>query len=100
MLFVLSMSFMLVRILALDSSYTVAFVWVVMFVNSCVVVVLVGVILYVLVVTGNSRDNGDLAGIGNNGCEGSAREDENDDDKRCLLPANEHPGNVSMDDAA
>ena len=101
-LFVLSMSFMLVRFSALDSSYTVAFVWVVMVVNSCVVVVLVGVILYVLVVAGNSRDNGDLAGIGNNGCEDSAREDEsnNDDDRRCLLPVNEHAGNVSMDDAA
>ena len=83
-LFVLSMSFMLVRFSALDSSYTVAFVWVVMFVNSCVLVVLVGVILRLLVVTGNSSDNGDLAG---------AREDEsnNDDERRGLLPVNEHP---------
>lgn len=89
-LFVLSMSFMLVRFSALDSSYKVAFVWVVMCVNSCVLVVLVGVILYLLVVTGNSE--GDA----------SAREDEshNDDDRRCLLPVNEHPGNVSMDDSA
>jgi len=89
-LFVLSMSFMLVRFSALDSSYKVAFVWVVMCVNSCVLVVLVGVILYLLVVTGNSEGNA------------SAREDEshNDDDRRCLLPVNEHPGNVSMDDSA
>lgn len=93
-LFVLSMSFMLVRFSALDSSYTVAFVWVVMFVNSCVLVVLVGVILRLLVVTGNSSDNGDLAGsINNDEYEESAREDEsnNDDERRRLLPVNEHP---------
>ena len=101
-LFVLSMSFMLVRFSALDSSCTVVFVWVVMFVNSCVLLLLVGVILYVLGFTGNSRNNGDLAGTGNNDCEESAREDEsnNDDDRCCLLPVNEHPGNVSTDDAA
>ena len=95
-LFVLSMSFMLVRFSALDSSYTVAFVWVVMFVNSCVLVVLVGVILRLLVVTGNSSDNGDLTGIINHdGYEESAREDEsnNDDERRRLLPVNEHPIN-------
>ena len=93
-LFVLSMSFMLVRFSALDSSYTVAFVWVVMFVNSCVLVVLVGVILRLLVVTGNSSDNGDLAGsINNDEYEESAREDEsnNDGERRRLLPVNEHP---------
>ena len=93
-LFVLSMSFMLVRFSALDSSYTVAFVWVVMFVNSCVLVVLVGVILRLLVVTGNSGDTGDLAGIINHdGYEESVREDEsnNDDERRRLLPVNEHP---------
>ena len=101
-LFVLSMSFMLVRFSALDSSCTVVFVWVMMFVNACVLLLLLGVILYVLVVTGNSRDNGDLAGTGNNECEESAREDEsnNDDDRRCLLSVNEHPGNVTTDDAA
>ena len=101
-LFVLSMSFMLVRFSALDSSCTVVFVWVMMFVNACVLLLLVGVILYVLVVTGNSRNNGDLAGTGNNECEESARDDEsnNDDDRRCLLSVNEHPGNVSTDDAA
>ena len=101
-LFVLSMSFMLVRFSALVSSCTVVFVWVMMFVNACVLLLLVGVILYVLVVTGNSRNNGDLAGTGNNECEESARDDEsnNDDDRRCLLSVNEHPGNVSTDDAA
>ena len=76
-LFVLSMSFMLVRFSALDSSYTVVFVWVVMSVNSCVLVVLVGVILYLLVVTGNSRDTGVLTGTGNYGrLQESVREDE------------------------
>ena len=92
-LFVLSMSFMLVRFSALDSSYTVAFVWVVMFVNSCVLVVLVGVILRLLVVTGNSSDNGGLAPIINHDGYESVREDEsnNDDERRRLLPVNEHP---------
>lgn len=86
----------------MDCPYTVAFVWVVMVFNSCVLVVLVGVILYLLFVTGKSRDNGNLAGTGSNGCEESAREDEsnNDDDRRCLLPVNKHPGNLYMDDAA
>ena len=100
-LFALSMSFMLVRFSALDSSYSVAFVWVVMSVNSCVLVVLVGVILYLLVVTGNGRGNGGLALTGNNECDANAREDESikDDDRRCLLPVNEHPGNASLDDA-
>ena len=97
-LFVLSMSFMLVRFSALDSSYTVAFVWVVMLVNLCVLVVLVGVILYLLVVTDGSRDN-DLAGTGNSECDASAIDDESntDDERRCLLPVNEHLDNVFMD---
>ena len=94
-LFVLSMSFMLVRFSALDSSYTVAFVWVVMFVNSFVLVVLVGVILRLLVVTGNSSDNGGLAPTINHDGYESVREDEsnNDDERRRLLPVNEHPIN-------
>lgn len=88
-LFVLSMSFMLVRFSALDSSYTVAFVWVVMFVNSFVLVVLVGVILRLLVVTGNSSG---LAPIINRDGYESVREDEsnNDDERRRLLTVNEH----------
>lgn len=91
-LFVLSMSFMLVRFSALDSSYTVAFVWVVMFVNSFVLVVLVGVILRLLVVTGNSSDNGGLAPTINHDGYESVREDEsnNDDERRRLLTVNEH----------
>lgn len=94
-LFVLSMSFMLVRFSALDNSYTVAFVWVVMFVNSCVLVVLVGVILRLLVVTGNNNDNGGLAPIINHDGYESLREDEsnNDDERRRLLTVNEHPIN-------
>ena len=101
-LFVLSMSFMLVRFSALDSSYTFVFVWVVISVNSCVLVVLAGVIVYLLVVTGNGRENGASALTGKNKCHLSAREDEsnNDDYRRCLLPVNEHPGNVSVDDVA
>ena len=94
-LFVLSMSFMLVRFSAFDSSYTVAFVWVVMFVNACVLVVLVGVILRLLLassVTGNSSDNGGLAPTINPDGYESAREDEsnNDDERSRLLHVNEH----------
>ena len=93
MSFVLSMSFMLVRFSALDSSYTVAFIWVVMSVNSCVLVILVGVILYLLVVTGNSRDNGDLARTANSECD-------TEDERHRLLPDYEHQGNVYTCDAA
>ena len=93
-LFVLSMSFMLVRFSVLDSSCTVAFVWVVMFVNLCVLVVLVGVILYLLAVTGNSSDNGGfvVTNINNDGAE-SVRGDGSDieEETRPLLPRNLHP---------
>ena len=90
-LFVLSMSFMLVRFSVLDSSYTVAFVWIVMLVNSCVLVVLVGVILHLLV-TGNSSGNDDVVKIINNDVE-SVRRDGGDieDESSPLLPPNEHP---------
>ena len=90
-LFVLSMSFMLVRFSVLDSSYTVAFVWIVMLVNSCVLVVLVGVILHLLV-TGNSSGNDDVVEIIKNDVE-SVRGDGGDieDEPSPLLLPNEHP---------
>ena len=101
-LFVLSMSFMLVRFSALDSSYTVAFIWIVMIVNSCALLVLVGVIFYLLVFTGNSRANGNLAQIRNSALDGSTREDEgnNDDDRVHLLSRDEHRDYESLDDDA
>ncbi|KAL9987503.1 hypothetical protein ACROYT_G001825 [Oculina patagonica] len=94
-LFVLAMSFMLLRFL--DCSFTSAFVWFVMIVNTCVLVVLVGTIFYLLVSTGNGRVNGTLDQNENGECDASGMEDEssNDDDRSHLLPVD-----VPMDDAA
>ncbi|KAJ7389320.1 hypothetical protein OS493_032174 [Desmophyllum pertusum] len=100
-LFVLSMSFMLLRFSALDSSCTGTFVWVVMIVNTCVLVVLVGAIFYLLVFAGKARDNGNLD-TGNGECDASAREDESssrDEDRSHLLPADDLLDNVPIDDA-
>ena len=96
-LFVLSMSFMLLRFSSLDNLTTAAFVCFVMIVNTCVLVFLVGTIFYLLVFTGNGRANDNLDQNGNGECDPSAREDEssNDDDRSRLLPAD-----VPMDDAA
>ncbi|KAL9987492.1 hypothetical protein ACROYT_G001809 [Oculina patagonica] len=86
-LFVLSMSFMLLRFSALDKSLTGAFVWVVMIVNTCVLLVLVSTICYVLVSTGNGRVSGNLDPNGSE-CDASVREDvsSNEDDRSHLLP--------------
>ncbi|KAJ7389319.1 hypothetical protein OS493_032173 [Desmophyllum pertusum] len=97
-LFVLSMSFILLRFSALDSSYTSGFVWVVMIVNICVLVALVGAIFYLLVSKGNGRDNGSSV-VGNMECgDGALEDDENDnvEDRSHLLPVN----NVVVDDVA
>ncbi|KAL9987500.1 hypothetical protein ACROYT_G001820 [Oculina patagonica] len=94
-LFVLAMSFMLLRFM--DISFTGAFVWVVMIVNTCVLVVLVGTIFYLLISTGNGRVNGNLDPNGNGECDAGGRENDtsNDDDRSYLLPVD-----VPMDDAA
>ncbi|KAL9987501.1 hypothetical protein ACROYT_G001822 [Oculina patagonica] len=94
-LFVLAMSFMLLRFL--DCSFTSTFVWFVMIVNTCVLVVLVGTIFYLLVSTGNGRVNGTLDENENGECDASGMEDEssNDDDRSHLLPVD-----VPMDDTA
>ncbi|KAJ7389321.1 hypothetical protein OS493_032175 [Desmophyllum pertusum] len=98
-LFVLSISFMLLKFSALDSSCTGTFVWVVMIVNTCVLVVLVGAIFYLLVFAGNARDNDNLE-TGNGECNARAREDENsnDEDIRHLLPVDDLCGTVPIDD--
>ena len=54
-LLVLSMSFILVRFSALDSSCAVVFVWVVMIINTCVLVTLLAGIFYRLVCKGKDR---------------------------------------------
>ena len=96
-LFVLSMSFMLLRFSSLDNLSTAAFVWFVMVVNTCVLAILVGTIFYLLVFNDNDRVNDNLDQNGNGESDASAREDGSsiDDDRRHLLPVD-----VSMDDAA
>ena len=63
MLFVLSMSFMVLRFSTLDVNDTNFFVWFVMVVNTCVLIGLLGGILYRLAgkitVPGNANENGD-----------------------------------------
>ena len=89
-LLVLAMSFMVLRFSVLDSSNGGVFVWVVMIVNTCVLVSLVGSILFLLVCKGEVLRNGnDNSGVGN--CErsdGSERDDDNgsDGERRHLLP--------------
>ena len=56
-LVVLSMSFMVLRFSAMDSSYAGGYVWVVMIVNTCVLVALIGGIFYRLVYKGEGRSN-------------------------------------------
>ena len=69
-LVVLSMSFMVLRFAAMDSVNASGFVWVVMIVNTCVLVVLVGAIFYRLICKdkgrGNSTsgsENGEYSGV-------------------------------------
>ena len=104
-LVVLSMSFMVLRFSVLDSSYAGFFVWVVMIVNTCVLVVLVGAIFHRLICKVESRGNVS-SGDGNNECSGASTiEDYNgdDDDERShLLTANGQPRcmYVPIDDVA
>ena len=96
-LFVLSMSFMLLRFSSLDSLITGVFVWVVMVANTCVLFVLLSAIFYLLVFTGNGGVNDSLDQNGNGESDASAREDESnkDDDRSHLLQVD-----VPIDDAA
>ena len=85
-LFVLSMSFILSRFSTIESSFTTAFVWVVMIVNSCVLLVLVGTICYLLVTTGNCGSNKNSRECCNaNGRDGRSG---NDAERRHLLSVN------------
>ena len=96
-LFVLSMSFMLLRFSSLDNLSTAAFVWFVMVLNTCVLAVLVGAIFYLLVFNGNGRVNDNLDQNRNGESDANSREDGSsiDDDRSHLLPVD-----VAMDDAA
>lgn len=56
-LLVLSMSFILLRFSAFESSmsYTAAYAWIVIVVNSCILLLLMGIIFYRLVVSRNGK---------------------------------------------
>ena len=103
-LLVLAMSFMVLRFSVLDSSNGGVFVWVVMIVNTCVLVSLVSSILFLLVCKGEVLRNGnDNSGVGN--CERSdvsERDDDNgsDEERRHLLPFGTQREYVPVDDAA
>ena len=90
-LVVLSMSFMVLRFSVLDSSYAGFFVWVVVIVKTCALVVLVGAIFHRLICKVESRGNVS-SGNGNNECSGASTiEDYNGDDedeRSHLLTAN------------
>ena len=75
------------RFSASDNSVTGTFVLAVMIVNTCVLVVLVGSIFYLLVSAGNGRVN-DILDQSGNDCDASGMEDEgsNEDDRSHLLP--------------
>ena len=63
-LLVLSMSFILLRFSAVENlmMYSAAYVWVVMIVNSCILLFLVGIIFYRLVTCGNEGKDGNFSG--------------------------------------
>lgn len=77
-LLALSMSFILLRFSALEISfiYRTTYVWMVMIVNSCILLLLMGTIFYRLVLTGQVDSNG------RNGRDGECAERDN------LLPVN------------
>ena len=56
-LFVLSMSFIVLRFAVLDSPNAGGFIWTVLIVNACVLVALVCAIFYRIVTAGNSKDD-------------------------------------------
>ena len=95
-LFLLSMSFILLRFSSLDNLSSAAFVWFVMVANTCVLAVLVGTIFYLLVFNDNGRVNANLAQSGNGESDASTRDDECsvDDDRNHLLPVD-----VPMDES-
>ena len=86
-LFVLSMSFIVLRFAVLDSPNAGGFIWTVLFVNACVLVALVCAIFYRIVTAGNSKDDDD-AGTGNgqpNGVSAINDDGSSDGERRHLL---------------
>ena len=97
-LLVLAMSFMVLRFSAFDSANAGLFVWVVMIINTCVLVSLLVSILFLLVCKAEVLGNGNYnSGVGN--CE---RDDENgrDEERRHLLPFRTEREEIPVNDAA
>ena len=96
MLLVLSMSFILVRFSALDSSCAIVFVWVVMIINTCVLVTLLSGIFYRLVCkdkdrTISSNGNSDSENGGCNVVNAVNCDNESDEERSHLLGACSRP---------
>ena len=89
-LLVLSMSFILLRFSAVESSmsYSAAYVWIVIVINSCILLLLMGVIFYRLIITGYEDSRGCS-------CGGSGVNEE----RTNLLSVNsQHWGDAEVDD--
>ena len=103
-LFVLSMSFIVLRFAVLDSPIAGGFMWTVLIVNAFVLVALVCAIFYRIVTASNSKDDHDGdAGTGTgqpNGVSAINDEDSSDGERRHLLCGDGRPVYVPMDDAA
>ena len=105
-LFVLSMSFIVLRFAVVDSPNAGGFMWAVLIVNACVLVALICAIFYRIATVGNSNCNGDDdgdAGTGNgqpNGVSAINDEDSSDGERRHLLSGDGRRVYVFLDDAA
>ena len=101
-LVVLSMSFMVLRFATMDSVNAKVFVWVVMILNTCVLVILVGAIFYRLICkdegSGNcssGSENGEYSGVSAITDYSGSKEE-----RRHLLTVNSQPGYVPIEEAA
>ena len=101
---VLSMSFMVLRFAALDSPRAGIFVWVVIIINTCVFVALLGGILYRLVYKdgnrGDSNGNPDCANGEGNNSNAAEYGDGTDDERMHLLPLDGQRGYMPINDVA
>ena len=95
-LLVLSMSFMVLRFSVLESTYANIFVWLVMVINTCVLVTLLAGIVYRLVGKNECPGNGSNNCSGEDSYESCPNAMESDDgsneERRYLLPVNGHRG--------
>jgi len=100
-LVVLSMSFMVLRFATMDSVNAKVFVWVVMILNTCVLIVLVGAIFYRLICKDEGRancssgsENGEYSGVS-----AITDYDGSNEERRHLLTVNNQPEYVPIEEA-